>query len=285
MTIDSRPPQSILRSVLFLPASNARAVEKARTLGVDAVVLDLEDAVAPDAKADARHAALAALRAGGFGEKRVAVRANPLDSAWGREDFAALADSGVGAIVVPKVDSAGMARAAVAAAGGKPVWAMIESPAGVIAAPAIAATPGVDALIAGVNDLAKGLHALPGADRTALLYALSAIVIAARAGGSLCFDGVHVDIANLETLAATSAQGRALGFDGRTIIHPSHIDTVNAAYSPSAAAVADARDLVAGHEAAGAEAKGVATHRGRMIEALHVEEARRLIAFAEAIGR
>ncbi len=269
MAFDTRPP----RSVLFLPASNPRAIEKARSLPCDALVLDLEDAVAPDVKDAARDAAIAAVR-DGFGRRIVAVRVNPFASRWGAADFAALSAAPVDAIVVPKVDRVAEAEAAVAASGGKPVWAMIESPAGVLAAAGIAAVEGVGALIAGVNDLAKELHATPGRERVPLLHALSAIVLAARAHGKTAFDGVHNDIADLDALAATSAQGAALGFDGRTIIHPSHIETVNRAYGPSAAAIEDARGLIAAFEAGGA---GVTTWRGRMIEALHVEEAKRLI--------
>lgn len=272
MITDTRP----LRSVLFLPASNARAIEKARTLACDALVLDLEDAVAPDAKDAARDAAVNAVREG-FGKRVVAVRCNLLDSPWGAADFAAISTAPVDAIVVPKVESVAEAKAAVSAAAGKPVWVMIETPRGVLAAPQIAEVQGIAVLIAGVNDLAKELHAVPGRERGPLLHSLSAIVLAARAYGRLALDGVHGDIADLDALAFTSAQGAAMGFDGRTIIHPTHIEAANCAYAPSPTAIENARGLIAAFEAG---RSGVITFRGQMIEALHVEEARRVMARA-----
>lgn len=275
---------TILRSVLYLPASNPRAVEKARTLGCDAVVLDLEDAVAPDAKAEARVAAVEAVAAGGFVRKLVLIRVNHLRTPWGADDFAAAAGSAVDAIVVPKVDSAEEARDAVAAAGGKPVFAMIESPRAILALPEIAATPGVAALVAGNADLAKELRATVDANRSSLLYALSAMVIAARANNLVALDGIHADIQDVDGLDLTSAQGAAFGFDGRTIIHPSHIDSANRAYSPSPEQVEHARGLIAAHEEANADKRGVTTYRGKLVEVLHVEEARRILEIAEAIA-
>ncbi len=272
-----------LRSVLYLPASNARAIEKARGLACDAVILDLEDAVAPAAKQEARAAAVAALAQGGFGERLMAIRANGLDTQWGAGDFAAIAGSKAEAIVVPKVDTPAQAAAAVAAAGGKPVMAMIESPRAVIDCPLIAATPGLAALIAGTSDLGKELRARGDSMRSAFTYALSAMLTAARAYGLIALDGVHTDIPDLASLEATSIQGAKMGFDGRTIIHPSHIEAVNRAYSPTDDEVAEARAFIAAYEDALARGEGVATFKGKLIENLHVDNARRLIAFAEAI--
>lgn len=273
-----------LRSVLYLPASNARAIEKSRALDCDAVILDLEDAVAVDFKVDARVAAVAALAEGGFGDRLVAIRANGLDTQWGAEDFAAIAASRADAIVVPKVDTPAQAAAAVAAAGGKPVMAMIESPRAVIDCPAIAATPGLAALIAGTSDLGKELRARGDEGRSAFLYSLSAMLTAARANGLVALDGVHTDIPNLASLEATSIQGATMGFDGRTIIHPSHIEAVNRAYSPSAEEIEEARAFIAAYEEALSKGVGVATYKGKLIENLHVDNARRLLAFADAIA-
>ena len=273
-----------MRSVLYLPASNARAIEKSRALACDAVILDLEDAVAPDAKESARAAAVAAVGEGGFGRRLVAIRANGLDTPWGQGDFAAIAASAADAIVVPKVDTPAQAAAAVCAAGGKPVMAMIESPRAVIDCPAIAATPGLAALIAGTSDLAKELRARNDETRGVFLYSLSAMLTAARAHGLVALDGVHLDIPDLASLEATSIQGATMGFDGRTIIHPSHIDAVNRAYSPTDAEIEEARAVIAAYEEARARGAGVATYKGKLVENLHVDIARRMLAFADAIG-
>jgi len=281
MTDPNRP----LRSVIYLPASNARAIEKARTLDCDAVILDLEDAVSPAAKAEARAAAVAAVDQGGFGHRFVAIRVNGLPTMWSQDDFAAAAGSAADAIVVPKIDTADEAASAVAAAGGKPVWAMIESPLAVINVAEIARTPGIAALVAGTADLAKDLHAVDDGTRTAFLFALSAMVNAARAFGLTALDGIHADISDGEGLMRTTAQGAMLGFDGRTLIHPSQIETANRVYSPSAEAIADANGLIAAHEEAAAEGKAVAVYKGKLVEVLHVAAARRLLAVAEAIRR
>lgn len=280
MTHSFRP----LRSVLYLPASNARAIEKARTLDCDAVVLDLEDAVAPQVKVEARGAAVQAVTDGGFGHRLVAIRVNALSTQWGADDFAAVRASAVDAIVVPKVDTPEQAAAAVAASGGKPVWAMIETPLSIIHVAAIAATPGLAALVAGTSDLGKELRARDDGSRTAFLYGLSAIVNAARAYGLAALDGVHGDIHDSEGFARSTLQGARLGFDGRTLIHPGQIESANRVYSPSAEAVEDAHGLIAAFDAAMAAGQGIATYKGRMVENLHVEEARRTLAFAQATG-
>lgn len=266
------------RSVLYLPANRDSAIAKARTLAADAIILDLEDAVQPEAKPEARAAAVAALAAGGWSDRIVLLRVNAIGTPWSADDFAAARTAGVAGIVVPKVRSAGMAAEAVAAAGGLPVWAMIETPAGVIAAPQIAAVPGVAVLLAGMADLAKDLNCRPDATRTPLLYSLSAIVLAARAAGIIAIDGVFTDIRDDAGFTAEAAQGRMLGFDGKSLVHPSQVPLCNAVFSPSAAEIAEAQGLIAAYEAGLAAGKGVTTHGGKMIEILHVEAARRLLA-------
>lgn len=282
------------RTLLYLPASNPRAVAKARTLAADVVILDLEDAVAPAAKADARSAAVAAVREGGWGHRAVLIRVNALVTPWSEEDFAAVAGlaglagptggAGLAGVVVPKVADAADATVAVSRAGGLPVWAMIETPAGVLAADRIAATEGVVALIVGTNDLAADLRARPGSDRATLTYSLARIVLAARAAGILAFDGVFAGIDDADGVHAEAGQGLAFGFDGKSVIHPGQIAPVNAVFSPAAADVIAARALIASHDAAVAEGRGVVAHDGRMIEALHVDGARRLVTLAAAIA-
>ena len=275
--IDIQRPR---RSVLYLPANRASAIAKARTLACDAVILDLEDAVQPDAKAAARAAAVAAARAGGWGRRELLLRVNGMATAWSADDFAAANAAGFDALVVPKVDSADEARAAVVAAAGLPVWAMIETPRGVLAAAEIAAVPGVSALLAGMADLTKDLRARPDAARTPLLYALSAIVLAARAAGKLVFDGVFTAIHDLASLEAEARHGLMLGFDGKTLIHPAQIEIVNHVFSPSPAEVAEAAALIAAYEDGLAAGAGVTTLNGKMVEVIHVIEARRVLALA-----
>ncbi len=277
--VDHRPR----RTVLYLPAANARALEKARSLPADCLILDLEDAVAPERKESARDAAVAAA-AGGFGPREVAIRVNGLSTRWFADDAAAVAASAADVMVVPKVDGPEDARAAVAAAGGKPVWVLVETPKAVLSAAAIAAVPGITGLVAGFADLATDLGARPGKGREPLHLAMGMIVLAARAAGILAFDGVFIDLDDPAGLEAETRQARAFGFDGKTCIHPSQLALVNHLFSPSAEEIADARALIAAHEAARAEGRGVATHRGKMVEVLHVAEARRLLAIAAAIG-
>jgi len=273
----------VWRSLLYLPASNARAVEKARGLPADAVILDLEDAVAPDAKADARAAAVAVVGTG-FGGRPVGIRVNGFGTDWSDADFAAVAASAAAFLVVPKIDGPGEAARAVAGAGGKPVFAMIETPRAVQRVDAIADVAGVGALVAGFADLQKDLRARPGPDRSPLLYAASRIVNAARASGLLAFDGVFTGIGDADGLAREARQAVEFGFDGKTCIHPSQLEGVNRAFSPSDAEVAHARGLLAAHAAAMAEGKAVATFKGRMVEVLHVLEAKRTLRLAELVG-
>lgn len=266
------------RSALYLPANRDSAITKARTLPADCIILDLEDAVQPDAKPDARAAAVAAIAAGGWAGKSMLLRVNAVGTPWSADDFAAARGAGFAGIVVPKVSSAAMAAEAVAAAGDLPVWAMIETPAGVLSAPQIAMVPGVAALLAGMADLAKDLRCRPDAGRTPLLYSLSAIVVAARAADRLAIDGVFTDIRDEPGFVAEAQQGLMLGFDGKSLIHPSQVAPCNAIFSPSAADIADAHGLIAAYEAGLAAGKGVTTYGGKLVEVLHVETARRLLA-------
>jgi citrate lyase beta subunit len=272
------------RSVLYLPGANARAIEKARALPADTVIIDLEDAVAPHAKEAARGAALEAVATGSWGGRELAIRVNGLGTPWAEADFAAVASSAVDVLVVPKVDGPADAARAVRLAAGKPVWVLVETPRAVLTADAIADVPGIEGLICGFADLTKDLRAKPGADRMPLLYSASRIVLAARAAGILAFDGVFTDIRDPAGLEAETRQGVELGFDGKTCIHPDQLATVNRLFAPSAEEVEHARGLIEAHRAALAEGKGVATFRGKLVEVLHVAEARRTLKIAEVVG-
>jgi citrate lyase subunit beta/citryl-CoA lyase len=276
------------RSVLYLPASNPRAIDKARTLAADAVILDLEDSVAPEAKGMARALAAEAVRAGGFGPREVVIRVNGADTPWGAEDLAAAAAAGPDAILIPKIAAPeAIAQAAAAVAGRAPLWAMIETCSAVFRLEALgqaSAGGGVAVWVIGGNDLVKEMRCRPGPDRAPLLPALSLAVMAARAHGLAILDGVWNDIANLDGLAAECAQGAALGFDGKTLIHPSHLEAANLAFSPAAEEVAWARTVVAAYEEPENAGRGVIKVEGRMVERLHLEQARRLIAVADAIA-
>jgi (3S)-malyl-CoA thioesterase len=259
------------RSALFLPASNPRAIEKARSLDCDMVILDLEDAVPDDRKDEARAAAVAAVRQG-FGERLVAIRLNGPGTHWHQADVAALAASPVAIVVIPKVETPAEAGD-IATALGKPVYAMIETPSGLLAAPAIAAVENVTGLIAGTNDLAHALR-LPSGPRTGLALALQLIVLAARATGIVALDGVWNRLDDAGGLAAECHEGRSFGFDGKTLIHPNQIDIANRAFAPSDSEIEDAQALVA------AAVSGAARFRGRMVEAMHVAAARAILARA-----
>lgn len=276
----------LVRSVLYLPASNARAVEKARTLDCDVAILDLEDAVAPEAKVEARAAAVAAVKAGGFGP-RLGVRINALDSDWGEDDLDALADAGAGLIVAPKVETVETVHAISARAPGAALWAMIETPRGLIALNDIAAAGGrLDGLMLGVNDLAKALGTGASPDREPFKPWLAALVVAARAQGLLAIDGVFNRIEDADGLAAEASQGRLYGFDGKSLIHPSQIAAANAAFSPSEAEVARARDIVEAFAAPEAEGRGAIRVGRAMVERLHLDQAEALLArHAEATNR
>ncbi|MEH3122930.1 MAG: CoA ester lyase [Sphingomonas phyllosphaerae] len=274
------------RSALFLPASNAHAIEKARTLPCDVVILDLEDAVAPAQKKAAREAAVAAVRDGGFGARELVVRVNAPDTPWGADDLAALAGAAAEAVLLPKLeDPAILADVRAALGGGPALWAMIETCEGVLRLPAIAAVAaerGLTALVAGTNDLARELRCRVGVDRAPLLPALAQIVLAARSKGLVALDGVINTLDDQAAIAAECAQGRAYGFDGKTLIHPAQIAAANAAFGPSDDEVAAARVLAAAFD--GREDEGAIRVEGRMVERLHLEEARRTLALAAAVA-
>lgn len=267
------------RSVLFVPASNPRAVAKAKGLNCDVVILDLEDAVAPDAKEAARDAACAAVQAGGF-RAMVGVRINSHDSDWGEADTRALAEVEPRLIVLPKVERATQIKAVSRAMGGHTsLWAMIETPHALFNLEEIAQCEApIDALMPGVNDLAVALGAKLGPDREPIKSWLAMIVAAARVSNNLAIDGVYNSIDNLDGLATECAQGAAFGFDGKSLIHPSQIGPANAAYSPDAAAVAHARKVVEAFAAPDAEALGVVRIDDQMVERLHLAAAKRLLA-------
>lgn len=287
MTTTARPR----RSVLYMPGSNARALEKGRMLAADGIIMDLEDAVAPDAKAEARTNIKAAIAAGGYGGREIIVRTNALATPWGYEDLVMAAASGADAVLIPKVESADAVRQAEAIlrANGSPaaqaVWCMMETPIGMLNAAAIAgATPKLGGLVMGTSDLAKDLHAAHTRDRLPMITALGLCLLAARAHGLAILDGVHLDLNDDEGFAHSCRQGRDLGFDGKTLIHPKTIAACNEAFAPAADEVAFSRRIIAAHAAAVAEGKGVVLIDGKLIENLHVENARRLVALAEAIA-
>jgi citrate lyase subunit beta / citryl-CoA lyase len=280
------------RSLLFMPASNERALEKARGLMADGLIFDLEDAVAPVAKERARSTLAAALEAGGYGARELVLRVNALDTPWGEADLAAAAALPIDAVLLPKVESAEQVRLALArlealGASARPaVWCMIETPLGVLEIRQIAAaSPRLAALVIGTSDLTKELRARHTSDRMPLVTALGLVLLAARAYRLAILDGVHLDLADDAGFAAICRQGRDLGFDGKTLIHPKQIDDANAAFAPDPEAVAWSRRVIAAHMAAEARREGVVLVDGRLIENLHVEEARRLLALAEAIDR
>ena len=269
-----------------MPAANARAIEKARDLPCDVVILDLEDAVAPDAKDLARDQAVEAVRAGGFGRREVVIRVNGLDTPWGRQDLEAAAAAGPDAILAPKVSSpADVAAYGGALSGDTALWVMIETCAAVFALPQIAAAGGrLAALVVGTNDLAKEMRCRLDVARAPLAAPLSLTVAAARAERLVVLDGVFNGIEDDEGLAAQCDQGAAFGFDGKTLIHPRQIEASNLAFSPTADETAWSRTIVAAFDLAENAAKGVIRVEGRMVERLHLDEARRLIAVADAIA-
>ncbi len=266
-----------LRSVLYMPGINQRAMDKAKSLDCDAVVFDLEDAVAPDRKVEAREMVRSQLAAGGYGERTLVVRANGLDTPWGEDDLRAFA--GVDRVCLPKVESAEQLVAAQALLGqGVTLWAMVETPLGVSAVEALCAVPALEAILMGTTDLAYQLRIPYRADRLGLLYALSRCVNAARMYGKVALDGVFLDIRDGDAYRASCEQGRALGFDGKTLIHPNQIEAANAVYGVSEEQLAHARRVIKAWEAAEAAGKGVAVLDDKLVETMHVDEARRLLA-------
>jgi citrate lyase subunit beta/citryl-CoA lyase len=279
------------RSVLYMPGSNARALEKARSLPADALIFDLEDAVAPEAKASAREQVGAAIRAGGYGRREIVIRVNALATPWGHADLMAAAGTGADAVLIPKVESADAVRQALAVLDGAgapadlPLWCMMETPRAMLRAEEIAgAHPRLACVVMGTSDLAKDLHAAHTAMRLPLITALGLCLLAARAYGLAILDGVHLDLEDVEGFEATCRQGAELGFDGKTLIHPRQIAPANTAFAPDSDAIARAQRIIDAHERAVREGKGVVVVDGRLVEHLHVLEARRQVGLAEAIA-
>lgn len=279
------------RTVLYLPGANARALEKSRTLDADSLILDLEDAVAPDAKATAREQVQAAVAEGGFGHREVLVRVNGLETGWFAEDLAAFAAAPPDGILVPKVSSVTDVHAVEAAleeAGipeQVPLWAMLETPRAVLdAGEVVHASDRLVGFVLGTNDLAKELRASHVPGRAPLLPSLAWCLLAVRDAGKVAIDGVYNDLDDAEGFAAECAQARELGYDGKTVIHPKQLAACNAAFTPTDAEVEAAREVIAAFEAAQAEGRGVVTVNGKLIEALHVEQAQLTVTRAEAIN-
>ena len=279
------------RSVLYMPGANERALEKAKALPADAIIFDLEDAVAPDAKADARERVCAAVASGEYGGRELTIRANGLDTEWHADDLAAIAAAGPAAVVVPKINSVADVQAIEAALEkhGAPdrtaIWAMVETPIAMLHAEEIAsASERLAVLVMGTNDLAKELHAEHVPGRQPLLTGLGLCLLAARATGKVILDGVYNDIKDEDGFRAECVQGRQMGFDGKTLIHPSQLEPCNEVFAPSEDEVAHSRKVIAAFEEATAEGRGVVTVDGRMIENLHVDNARRVLAVHEAIA-
>jgi citrate lyase subunit beta/citryl-CoA lyase len=278
------------RSILFMPGSNARAMEKAATLPSDGVVFDLEDAVASDAKERARAQVIDAVRARDYGHRELVVRVNGPGTPWGGADLAAVATTRVSAVLLPKVESRealGHALGILDAHRAPPtlaLWCMLETPRGILNAAAIAtASPRVGALVMGTSDLTKDLRARPRRDRLPLLTSLELCVLAARAAGVAALDGVHLDLDDDTGFEAACRQAADLGFDGKTLIHPKQIAKANEIFAPSREDITWAQRVIAAHAEAAAHGQGVVLVDGRLIENLHVEDARHVVALADAI--
>ncbi|MEV7465629.1 CoA ester lyase [Streptomyces kronopolitis] len=279
------------RSVLYMPGANERALEKAKSLPADALILDLEDAVAPDAKAEARKRVAAAAASGEYGFREVTIRVNAPGTAWHDDDLRAAAEAGPDAVVVPKVESADTVRAVERAleAAGAPdrtaIWAMVETPRAMLDARAVAAaSERLTVLVMGTNDLAKELHAEHVPGRAPLLTGLSLALLAARESGKVILDGVYNDVKDAGGFEAECVQGRQFGFDGKTLIHPSQVAPCNRVFAPSPEQITRSRRIIDAFEEATREGRGVVTVDGRLIENLHVEDARRILALAEAVA-
>ena len=288
---DSRNTLRPRRSVLYMPGANERALEKAKTLETDALILDLEDAVAPDAKEQARDRVCAAAASGEYGNREITIRINGLGTQWHDADLATVVAAKPAAIVVPKVNSADEVReldAAITAASGADdlaLWAMIETPEAIRNVASIAtASERLTVLVMGTNDLVAELHAVHVPGRAPILTALSLSVLAARDAGKVILDGVYNDVKNAEGFEAECLQGRQFGFDGKTLIHPSQLEPANRLFAPSPSEVEHAQAVIAAFEEATTQGKGVATVNGKLIENLHVADAHRILAVAKAAG-
>ncbi len=286
MTSTARPR----RSVLYMPGSNVRALEKAQGLAADALILDLEDAVSPDAKDVARQQVCEAAAAGNYGRREIIIRCNGLDTAWGADDIDAIAKSGADAILIPKVESLAMVREVESRLkdAGAPddlaIWCMIETPLGILHAEEIAsASPRLGCFVMGTSDLVKDIHAHHTTMRLPVLTSLSLAILAARAYGLAVLDGVYLDLADERGFHAACHQGLELGFDGKTLIHPKQLADANEVFAPSPEAIEQAKRNIAGFEAAEAKGQHVVLVDGKLVENLHVEIAKREVALAEAI--
>ncbi|MCO8145737.1 CoA ester lyase [Rhodovulum tesquicola] len=273
------------RSVLYIPASKARALDKARTLPADAIIFDLEDAVAPEEKRAARDLLAAALREGGFGPRFLIVRVNGLDTEWGADDVTAMRGTGAQAMLLPKVETTAQLDALGDAIHGVELWAMMETPRGVLNADALAAHPRVGGFVMGTNDLIKELRCRPRADRLPLVTSLSQCLLAARAHGIVAIDGVYNAFQDEEGLRAECAQGRDLGFDGKSLIHPGQIAAANAVFAPTMAEIELSRRHIAAFDEARRNGLGIAVVDGRIVENLHIVTARQTLAKAAAIAQ
>ncbi len=279
------------RSVLYMPGSNARAMEKAKSLDADALIFDLEDAVAPDAKPEARAQVCDMVKAGGYGPREVIIRVNGLDTEWGQDDIAAASAAGADGLLVPKINRAedvDHANKLIDAAGGPEalrLWIMMETPIAMLRAQEIAAAGGrLDCMVMGTNDLAKELNASHTDARTPMITSLALSMLAARAYDLTILDGVYNDIKNEAGFRAICEQGRELGFDGKTLIHPSQLVICNEVFSPAPEIVDEAREVIAAFAAPDAAGKGVLKVGGKMVELLHLEQAKQTVAIADAIA-
>ncbi|GGG81500.1 (3S)-malyl-CoA thioesterase [Salipiger pallidus] len=271
------------RSVLYIPGSKDRALDKARSLAVDAIIFDLEDAVSPSEKPAARETLATALAQGGYGKRVKVVRINSLDTEWGEDDARAADTMDCDAVLLPKVESAAQLDA-LAALTDKPLWAMMETPKGMLAAAEIGAHPKLAGMVMGTNDLAKELNSRFRADRLPMLTSLGLCLLAAKATGCVIIDGVYNAFKDDAGLKAECNQGRDMGFDGKTLIHPAQVDIANAAFAPSEAEIDVARRQIAAFEEAEASGQGVAVVDGKIVENLHVATAQTILAKAEAIA-
>ena len=275
---------TLYRSVLYIPASKERALDKARSLDCDAIIFDLEDAVTPDEKVAARDTLARELAKGGYGHRQRIARINALDTEWGRDDAAAVAKMDCDAVLLPKVDSPADAEALSQFTGNLPIWCMLETPRGVLNALAIADHAQVAGFILGTNDLAKDIGCATGGDRSAMMTALQTCLMAARGAGIICVDGVYNAFKDDDGLRAECAQGRALGMDGKTLIHPAQLAIANETFAPSRDQIDLAKRQIEAFDAARTRGKGVAVVDGKIVENLHIETARATLARADAIA-
>ncbi len=274
-----------LRSVLYIPASNERALDKARSLPTDAIIFDLEDAVAPDAKAAGRETLKQALQQGGYGKRAKIIRTNALTSEWGLEDVRILRDAGADAILLPKVNTpSDVDNLADLLGPDMPIWTMMETPMSVFNAREIAAHRQVEGLVTGTNDLTKDLGSRMRADRLPLMLALQSIIMAARAARIVAIDGVYNRFRDGDGLRAECEQGRDLGFDGKTLIHPAQIEGANTAFAPTSSEIDQAKRQIAAFEECRASGQGIAVVDGTIVENLHVVAAGRILAKAQAVA-